>query len=120
MAPALSPASPTLPARFLPLACTVNAARILAVGAHLLGVDHDGLAALALDSVPGANGLTLLPYLDGERTPARPGATGTLHGLTSATTRADLARAHVEALLFSLADAVDALAAVSGRSPGGC
>ena len=37
---------------FLPLACTVNAARILAVGARLLGVDHDGLAALALDSVP--------------------------------------------------------------------
>jgi len=102
---------------FLPLACTVNAARILGLGARLLGVDHDGLAALALDSVPGANGLTLLPYLDGERTPARPEATGTLHGLTSATTRADLARAHVEALLFSLADAVDALAAVSGRSP---
>ena len=102
---------------FLPLACTVNAARILSVGARLLGVDHAGLAALALESVPGANGLTLLPYLDGERTPARPEATGTLHGLTSATTRADLARAHVEGLLFSLADAVEALAVVSGRRP---
>ncbi len=103
--------------RFLPLACTLNAARILDLGARLLDVDHAGLAALALESVPGAHGLTLLPYLDGERTPQRPDAAGTLHGLTSATTRADLARAHVEGLLFSLADAVDALAAVSGRTP---
>ena len=103
--------------RFLPLACTINAARILELGARLLGVDHDGLAALAQESVPGAHGLTLLPYLDGERTPSRPDAAGTLHGLTTATTRADLARAHVEGLLFSLADAVDALAEVSGRAP---
>jgi xylulokinase len=103
--------------RFLPLACTINAARILDVGAALLAVDHDGLAALALESVPGAHGLTLLPYLDGERTPSRPDAVGTLHGMTSSTTRADLARAHVEGLLFSLADAVDALADVAGRRP---
>jgi xylulokinase len=102
---------------FLPLACTINAARILELGAHLLDVDHDGLAELALASEPGAHGLTLLPYLDGERTPKRPDASGTLHGLTTATTRADLARAHVEGLLFSLADAVDALTEVSGRAP---
>jgi len=104
--------------QFLPLACTINAALILELGAHLLDVDHDGLAELALASEPGARGLTLLPYLDGERTPRRPDAAGTLHGLTSASTRADLARAHVEGLLFSLADAVDALAEVSGRRPG--
>jgi xylulokinase len=103
--------------RFLPLACTINAARILELGARLLGVDHAGLAELALESEPGAHGLTLLPYLDGERTPNRPDAAGVLHGLTTSTTRADLARAHVEGLLFSLADAVDALAQVSGRAP---
>lgn len=103
--------------RFLPLACTVNAARILDLGARLLGTDHAGTAELALASVPGAHGLTLLPYLDGERTPSRPDAAGTLHGLTSATTREDLARAHVEGLLLSLADALDALTEVSGRPP---
>jgi xylulokinase len=103
--------------RFLPLACTINAARILELGERLLGVDHDGMADLALESEPGAHGLTLLPYLDGERTPNRPDAAGALYGLTTATTRADLARAHVEGLLFSLADAVDALAEVSGRAP---
>ncbi len=103
--------------QFLPLACTINGARILELGARLLGVDRDGLAELALGSAPGANGLTLLPYLDGERTPNRPEAAGTLHGLTTATTREDLARAYVEGLLFSLADAVDALGEVSGRPP---
>jgi xylulokinase len=103
--------------RFLPLACTINAARILELAARLLGVDHDGLAQLALESEPGAHGLTLLPYLDGERTPNRPDSAGTLHGLTTSTTRADLARAHVEGLLFSLADAVDALAEVSRSAP---
>jgi xylulokinase len=103
--------------RFLPLACTLNASLILELAARLLGVDHDGLAELALGSVPGAHGLTLLPYLDGERTPRRPDSAGTLHGLRSGTTREDLARAHVEGLLFSLADAVDALAQASGSSP---
>ncbi len=95
--------------RYLPLVCTVNASRVLSVVAGLLGVDFDGLTALALAGTPGSHGLTLLPYLDGERTPNRPDATGVLSGITSATTREDLARAAVEALLCSLADAVDAL-----------
>jgi xylulokinase len=95
--------------RYLPLVCTVNASRILALAGSILGVDHEQLANLALAGEPGANGLTLLPYLDGERTPNRPTATGILHGLTSATRREDLARAAVEALLCSLADATDAL-----------
>lgn len=96
--------------RFLPLACTINAARILDLAARLLATDHAGLAELALQADPGAGGLTLLPYLDGERTPTRPEATGVLRGLTSATSRADLARAHVEGLLLSLRDALDAMA----------
>lgn len=95
--------------RYLPLVCTINASRILAVIEGLLGVDHDEFATLALAGQPGAGGLTFLPYLDGERTPNRPSATGVLRGLTSGASRAELARAAVEALLCSLADAVDAL-----------
>ena len=95
--------------RYLPLVCTVNASRILSVIGTILGIDHDQLADMALAGQPGANGLTFLPYLDGERTPNRPEASGVLHGLTSLTRREDLARAAVEALLCSLADAVDAL-----------
>lgn len=94
---------------YLPLVATVNAARVLAVVGELLGVDHAEFGELALSAAPGAGGLTFLPYLDGERTPNRPNATGVLRGLTSGVTRADLARSAVEALLCSLADAVDAL-----------
>ena len=98
--------------RFLPLVATVNAARVLTVTAGLLGTDADGLARLALAAPPGAGGLTLLPYLDGERSPNRPDATGVLRGLTSSNaTQENLARAAVEAVLCSLADAIDDLAA---------
>ncbi|WP_322921209.1 xylulokinase [Nocardioides renjunii] len=102
---------------FLPMVTTMNAAGILDLQARWLGVDHDGLAALALESAPGAGGVTLLPYYGGERTPNRPDAVGTWTGLTPATTRADLARAAYEGLLCSLAEAVDRLVAATGQPP---
>lgn len=102
--------------RFLPMATTMNAARILDLQCRLLGVDHGELGRLALEAPPGSNGLTLLPYYDGERTPNRPRATGTWSGLTSTTSRADLARAAFEGLLCALADAVDLLAATTGQA----
>ncbi|HZB31627.1 MAG TPA: FGGY-family carbohydrate kinase, partial [Streptosporangiaceae bacterium] len=98
--------------RFLPLVCTLNAARVLSSTAALLGCPLEEFSALALAASPGAGGLTLLPYLDGERTPNRPEATGVLRGLTTTNaTRENLARAAVEALLAALADAVDHLTA---------
>jgi xylulokinase len=97
--------------RFLPLVATINAARVLTVTARMLGTDADGLSRLALAASPGAQGLTLLPYLDGERSPNRPDANGVLRGMTSTnTTQENLARTAVEAVLCSLADAIDALA----------
>jgi xylulokinase len=96
--------------RFLPLACTINAARVLDVTASMLGVSVAGLASLALSAPAGAGGVTLLPYLDGERTPNRPAANGVLRGLTTSNmTRENLARAAVEAVLCSLADAIEFL-----------
>ena len=74
--------------RYLPLVCTLNATKVTDAVAGLLGVDHDGLDALAANAAPGAGGLTLLPYLDGERTPNRPGASGVLAGLRSDVSRA--------------------------------
>ena len=97
---------------FLPLVCTLNAARVLDVTARLLGVDQEGLSDLALATPSGADGVVLVPYLEGERTPNRPDATGSLHGLTLATsTPGHLARAAVEGLLCGLGDGLDALAA---------
>jgi xylulokinase len=91
--------------RFLPLVCTINAGLVLDSVAALLGTDADGLSARALAAAPGAGGVTLLPYFDGERTPVRPGATGVLQGLTTHNATAEnMARAAVEAVLASLAD----------------
>ncbi|MBQ0993418.1 xylulose kinase [Micromonospora sp. H61] len=98
--------------RFLPVVCTLNAARVLDAAATMLRVDHAELSALALSAPPGADGLALVPYLEGERTPNRPHATGAVHGLTLRTsTPAHLARAAVEGILCSLADGLDAMIA---------
>jgi xylulokinase len=95
---------------FLPLVATLNAARVLVATAKLLDVELSVLDELALAASPGANGLVLLPYLDGERTPNLPDATGTLRGLTrTSMTPSNLARAAIEGLLCGLADAIDAL-----------
>jgi xylulokinase len=106
--------------RFLPLACTLNATKVTEAVRNLLVVDHEGLDMLAQQAGPGAGGLTFLPYLDGERTPNRPDATGVLAGLRSDVTRADLARAAFEGVVCGLLDAYDALVALvpaSGRLP---
>jgi xylulokinase len=98
--------------QFLPLVCTLNAARVLTAAASLLGVSLAELDELALRARPGAGGLALLPYLDGERTPNRPDDTGALHGLTrDNATPENLARAAVEGMLNGLADGLDALTA---------
>jgi xylulokinase len=98
--------------RHLPLVCTLNAARVLQATAALLGADLAGLDGLALSAPPGAEGVVLVPYFEGERTPNRPDATAQLSGLRLATTTpANLARAAVEGMLCGLADGLDALRA---------
>ena len=96
--------------RFLPLVCTLNAARIFDAATTILGKTHDEVGALALSAKPGANGLSLLPYFEGERTPNRPHATGVFGGMNlNNSNAADIARAMVEGMLCGLVDAVDAL-----------
>ncbi|MER7081102.1 FGGY-family carbohydrate kinase, partial [Saccharopolyspora kobensis] len=96
--------------RFLPLVCTLNAARVLTSTAALLGVEMAEFDRLACEAAPGADDLVLLPYLDGERTPTLPDASGTLLGLRRDNmTPQNLARAAVEGMLCGLATGVDAL-----------
>ncbi len=95
---------------FLPLVCTLNGARNLVATAALLGVNLDKFNELALSAPPGSSGVTFLPYLEGERTPPLPDATGELVGLTLANfAPANIARAAVEGVLWSLAYGVDVL-----------
>lgn len=93
---------------WLPLACTINGSRIADAGRAALGVDYDELADLAAAAEPGAGGITLVPYFDGERTPNRPDATATLSGMTLRnTTKENIARAFVEGLLCSQRDCLE-------------
>ena len=63
--------------RFLPLVCTLNAARVLDAAARMLGVGLDRsrrAGAAGSRRVPAAS--CCVPYLEGERTPNLPDATG--------------------------------------------
>jgi xylulokinase len=78
----------------------------------MLGVDHNELGQLALQSTPGAEGVVLVPYFEGERTPNLPDAKAGLHGLTlKNNTRANIARAAIEGMLCGLAAGLQALEA---------
>jgi xylulokinase len=89
---------------FLPLVCTLNAARNVAETASLLNVSLDQFADLALSAAPASDGLAFVPYFEGERTPPLPEATGELVGVTLRNfTPANVARACIEGVLWSLA-----------------
>ncbi|HIW61964.1 MAG TPA: xylulose kinase [Candidatus Stackebrandtia excrementipullorum] len=96
--------------RHLPLVQSLNCSRVLDGTAALLGVDLRELDRLARAADSGAAGLTMLPYIEGERTPNIPYEAGSLHGMTVANlTPANLARAAVEGMMCGLADGVDAI-----------
>jgi len=100
---------------YLPIAVTLNAARVLSSVAGILGVDFDEVARLALGAEPGAGGVVLVPYFEGERTPNLPHAKASFHGLSIASsTRSNLARAAIEGMLCGLSGGLEAL-----RSQGG-
>lgn len=86
---------------YLPLVSTLNAARVTDWAAGILGVAHGELARLALAADP-LRSPVLAAFLDGERKPNRPGASGLLAGITSATTRQQLARAAHDGVLLGL------------------
>lgn len=93
--------------RYLPLVCTSNAAKVTDAVRRLLGVDRAEFDDLALTAEP--DGPVLLPYFDGERTPNRPDARGTIGGLRTDVTRAQFARAAVDGVACGLLDGLDAL-----------
>jgi xylulokinase len=87
----------------------MNATKVTDTVARLLGVGQAQFDALALEAPAGAGGLVMVPHLDGERTPNRPGATGQLTGLRTDVTPGQLARAAVEGVVCNLLAGADAL-----------
>ncbi|MFI1167215.1 xylulokinase [Streptomyces sp. NPDC020801] len=84
---------------WLPLACTLNCTLAVDRIAALLGLHREGVD-------PGTT-VTLLPYLDGERTPNLPNASGLLHGLRHDTTAGQLLQAAYDGAVHSLLGALD-------------
>ncbi|MFJ5925006.1 xylulokinase [Kitasatospora sp. NPDC092948] len=89
---------------WLPLACTLNCTLAVDRIAALLGRDREAVE-------PGGTAV-LLPYLDGERTPALPHASGLLHGLRHDTTAGQLLQAAYDGAAHSLLAALDDVLAV--------
>jgi xylulokinase len=92
--------------RFLPLACTLNCTLAVDQVAGWLGRDRE--------EVERSDGVVVLPYFDGERTPNLPDATGTIVGLRSTTTPGQILMAAYEGAVASLVEAIDALAEQAG------
>ncbi|WP_405475520.1 xylulokinase [Streptomyces canus] len=84
---------------WLPLACTLNCTLAVDRIAALLGLDRE--------AVEPVSGVTLLPYLDGERTPNLPNASGVLHGLRHDTTGGQLLQAAYDGAVQALLGALD-------------
>lgn len=99
---------------YLPLVCTLNCTKVTDRFAYLLDVDLATLDELALAAPVGD--LQLLAYLDGERSPMRPGTTGTLTGIRSDTTREELARAAYDGVVQGLVRGMATLQDLAGHS----
>ena len=87
---------------YLPLVCTLNAAKVTDLMARLLGVDFPAFEALALAAPLRDDRVVFAPYIDGERTPNRPDARGIMAGFSSETTREMLALASIEGVILGM------------------
>lgn len=88
---------------WLPLLCTMNVTTVTEQVRALFGYDHPGLEAAVAGSPVGAQGLLLLPYLAGERTPNVPDGTGVLLGLNQKSFhRGPVARAAMEGVTLGM------------------
>jgi xylulokinase len=95
---------------WLPLVCTMNVTVSTELIRELLGLDIATLNHKASTAPPGAGGIILLPYFNGERTPALPNARASFHGLTSANTTAEnFCRAAMEGATLGLRYGLDVM-----------
>src|SRR5471032_2988073 len=95
---------------WLPLICTMNLTNASGVIRDLFALDIEQFNDLVAQAPICAEGVSMLPFLNGERVPALPHATGSLLGLTMTNlTQANLCRAVVEGTTFGLRYGLDLL-----------
>ncbi|HEY1582550.1 MAG TPA: xylulokinase [Chthoniobacterales bacterium] len=89
---------------WLPLTCTMNVAVATEQVRELFSWEIATMEERVAAVPPGAAGILFLPYLQGERTPNLPKASGVFHGLTIENMKPDqMARAVVEGVTLGLA-----------------
>jgi D-xylulose kinase len=89
--------------RWLPLLCTMNVTVATEMVRHDFGMDVKTFDATVARARPGADGLILLPYLEGERTPNLPDGTGVFCGVSPKTFTAEhFARAAMEGVTLGM------------------
>ncbi|MFJ7206089.1 xylulokinase [Streptomyces sp. NPDC098789] len=96
---------------WLPLACTLNCTLAVDRFAALLGRGRE--------DVEDGGTAVVLPYLDGERTPDLPGASGLVHGLRHDTTPGQLLQAAYDGAAHALLAALDGVLRAGGADPAG-
>lgn len=101
---------------WLPLVCTMNATNVVTQTLHLVGRTVDDLDSALSATHPGAEGLSFLPFLNGERTPDLPRARGSIVGISSNNyIPENLIRAAVEGVSFGILNGLDLI--LAGRKP---
>ena len=89
--------------RWLPLLCTMNVTVATEMVRNNFGWSHDQYAKAAAKVPAGSDGLLLLPYLEGERTPNVPDGTGVFFGTNQQTfNRGHYARAAMEGVTLGM------------------
>jgi xylulokinase len=89
--------------RWLPLLCTMNVTTATEMLRVQFGWTHEKFSATVARLPAGSEGLMLLPYLEGERTPNVPAGTGVWLGVNSRTNSPDLmARAAMEGVTMGM------------------
>ncbi|WP_397453466.1 xylulokinase [Pseudomonas sp. NA-150] len=102
---------------WLPLICTMNLTNATSAIRELFTLDIEGFNRAIIDAPIGAQGVLMLPFLNGERVPALPHATGSILGLDSTNlNQANLCRAVVEGTTFGLRYGLDLLRASGIKS----
>jgi xylulokinase len=94
----------------------MNATNVVTKTLHAVGKTVNDLDGALLATRPGADGMSFLPFLNGERTPDLPRARGSLVGISSNNfTNENLIRAAVEGVSFGILGGLDRI--LDGRTP---